>query len=76
MIHALADCFKAVKEAYEACDEGTELMVIIEDLQDGIADTPEGKKFCKCLEEMIRNAGIITENIIRPEDCSVRKKVF
>ena len=70
MISALADCFKAVKEAYEACDEGTELMAIIEDLQDGIADTPEGKQFCKCLEKMIRNAGIITGNIIQPNEAA------
>ncbi len=45
-------------------------MAIIEDLQDGIADTPEGKKFCRSLEEMIRNAGIITENIIQPNEAA------
>jgi hypothetical protein len=38
-------------------------MTIIEDFQDGMADTPQGREFCRCLEEMVINAGIITDNI-------------
>jgi hypothetical protein len=52
-----------VKEAYESCDEGTEVVRIIEDYQNGIAETSEGMRFRRCLEEMIQSAGIITQNI-------------
>ena len=42
-------------------------MKLIEDFQDGVADTEEGKRFCECLEVMIRKAMLVGEKIVQPD---------